>query len=215
MRRAFFFGVVACALGFGATGGLGCSSGDDDSGGTGGTGATGGMASYRNLYVAQVLGGTACLPRPLQADSAGHVPCTMVEARVKSPVCACDGTQGRVPVTDSSVVPNVLSYMQETLQCGAAGTPACSDYCYCELQQFSGGELLTCEGSATDPGTQYGFCYVDPQIDSNADGAPDANPAILADCKDTEKRKLRFLGSDVPASDALVFLTCESATAAD
>jgi hypothetical protein len=199
--------------GLAAAGGFACSSGDDGSGGSGGSG---GSAPFKNVYVNQVRS-AACLPRPIATDETGHVPCNLVEARSRSSAtCACDATQGRSPVTDpTNVVRSVEEYIRNVGMCGAQGTPACSDYCYCELQQFVGSELLACEGSLTDPGTQYGFCYVDPMIDSNGDGTADANPALLAECKDTEKRKLRFLGPGVPASDALVFLTCEGASATD
>jgi hypothetical protein len=157
---------------------------------------------------------TDCLPRPLTVDAAGRVPCNIVEARLTSSGCACDAAEGRVSVTDpTNVVRSVEEYLRNTLACGVQGKPECSDYCYCEIRQFTGADLLTCEGAATDPGTQFGFCYVDPTIDSNGDGAPDANPALLAECKDTQKRSLRFLGPDVPLSDALVFLACEGASA--
>jgi hypothetical protein len=175
----------------------------------------GGTASHKNVYVNEVRAG--CLPRPLVMDETGQVPCGLVEARPKQAAsCTCDAALGRVPVTDpTNVVPSVQEYLHNIGACGAQGQPACSDYCYCELQQFTGAPLLTCEGSATDPGTQYGFCYVDPIIDSNGDGTPDANPALLADCGAAEKRILRFLGPDVPASDALLLLACEGATAAN
>ena len=217
MRQACLFGIASCVFAVTAAGGLGCSSGDDDSGGTGGMGGSGGTAPSKNLYVSQIRGSAGCLPRPLPSDGAGHVPCDIVEARAKtSAACACDRAQGRVAVADATnVIPNVEEYLRNIGECGAQGRPACSDYCYCDIQQFAGDELLVCEGSANDPGTEFGFCYVDPAIDSNGDGTFDANPALLADCKDTEKRMLRFLGADVPASDALAFIACEGATAAD
>jgi len=113
------------------------------------------------------------------------------------------------------VAPAVDEYLRNVGACGTDQTPRCEDRCYCQLVQFSGAELLTCEGAASDPGTQYGYCYVDPQIDSNADGAPDANPALLAECKDTERRKLRFMGAELPAADATVFIACVGQTAAE
>lgn len=211
MRFTCLLGLAFCVSGFGAAGGLGCSSGDDDSGGTGGSG---GSAPFKNVYVNQVGPSAGCLPRPLDPDEAGRVPCSFVEARPTAAGCSCDPAQGRLPVTDATnVVRSVEEYIRNIRECGAQGKPSCSDYCYCELRQFSGAELLTCEGALTDPGTEYGFCYVDPVLDSNGDGTPDANPALLADCKDTEKRKLRFLGPDVPSSDALVLIACEGNTA--
>lgn len=226
MRSACWFGAALCAFGWGATGGLGCSSGDDDSGvtagagglaGTGGAGGTAGTAPRKNLYVSQLRASAGCLPRPFDPDEAGQIPCAIVEARsTASGACVCDAARGRVTVRDvTNVVPAVEEYLRNVGECGAQGRPGCSDYCYCELQQLSGDELLLCEGSVDDPNTTFGFCYVDPAIDSNGDGKPDANPALLAECKDTEKRKLRFLGADVPASDALAFIACEGATAAD
>jgi len=214
MRPAFFLAFVTCALGVGAAGGLGCSSGDDDSGGTGGTGGTAGTAPYQNVYVNQVGTSTTCLPRPLDHDAAGRVPCGLVEARPTSAGCSCDAAQGRAPVTDpTNVVRDVAGYLRNVGECGVQGKPECSDYCYCEIRQFAGADLLTCEGALTDPGTEYGFCYVDPTIDSNGDGTPDANPELFATCKDTDKRMLRFLGPDVPLRDALVLLACEGASA--
>ncbi len=198
--------------------GTGCSSSDDDANGAGGTGGSAGAGSgpTRNVYVNQVGTSGGCLPRPLETGPDGRVSCPFVEARLQSGAAcpACDANPGRTALEDTaSVVPAVQEYMRNIEFCDAAGQPACSDYCYCALQQFSGAELLTCESAATDPGTQYGLCYVDPTVDVNGDGAPDANPVLLADCEASEQRKLRFMGADVPASDGFVFLACPGATA--
>jgi hypothetical protein len=100
--------------------------------------------------------------------------------------------------------------MKNAFLCDQDGAPACDDFCFCDLAQFSGMQLLTCEGAETDPGTQFGFCYVDATVDADGDGQPDGNPALLARCDASARRILRYMGAGVPASDALLFIACES-----
>ena len=34
------------------------------------------------------------------------------------------------------------------------------------------------------------------------------NPALVADCRDTERQIIRFMGNDVPRQKALAFIAC-------
>jgi len=195
-----------------------CGNAGDASGkGTGGA-AGSSAAPSKNLYVAEVRGFGGCLVRPLAPGTDGRISCGLTEAHASggSACPACGASPGRSEVADAAdVVPAVREYLMNVGLCGQDGEPACSDFCYCDLLQFSGAELLTCESSETDPGTQEGFCYVDPAVDANGDGTPDANPALLAKCDTADRRILRYMGTHVPASDGLVFLSCEGATAAN
>jgi hypothetical protein len=91
---------------------------------------------------------------------------------------------------------------------GGAGMSgaACSDWCVCELAQFEGAALSTCQ---TDPSAALppGFCYVD--LTENPDGE-----ALLLDCPDNQKRRLRLLGVAGPdgSDQSHWFLGCTGTT---
>ncbi|HEV8549696.1 MAG TPA: hypothetical protein VGQ57_11725 [Polyangiaceae bacterium] len=190
---------------------MACGSADDDASNSG-TGGTGGAAPPKNVYVNQVRGLGGCLVRPLSPGTDGRIGCSLTEARVSdgSQCPACTASPGRTEVADAkNVVPAVRQVLTNTGECDQDGKPACDDFCFCDLVQFSGEELLTCESSETDPGTQDGFCYVDRTIDANGDGTSDANPALLAMCSVSEPRLLRYMGENLPSSDALLYVACE------
>jgi hypothetical protein len=175
-----------------------------------------------------------CLPRPLDVVSVEHVdsgsadpedlgqvPCFVVEARLAvSGTCAECGA-GRAPLvgTRLALVPAIQDYMRNMGRCDGQALLDCDDYCYCEIQQFTGQELLECLTSGAVAGNLNGYCYVDPeQAAENAlyDGVISTSEqdmialesALVASCKETERRVLRFLGSNVPARDSLAFLSC-------
>ena len=70
----------------------------------------------------------------------------------------------------------------------------------CEIQQFAGGDLNTCQNVATDAGSIYGYCYVD--------ATSQAADTLLADCPESEQQIIRFMGQDVPRPRAVAFIAC-------
>jgi len=178
-----------------------------------------------------------CLPRPLTPDLTGDatsnpdfgkVPCAVVEVRPQQqsapgvysgcpdPTCS---EMGRSALTGerAKVVDAASQFLANEGVCGdATGAVPCDKECYCELTQFTGDELNTCE-TKPDPGTQYGYCYVDPEAATAAgnDALAMGEQALVKDCNPTQRRILRFMGSNVPAKDGLAFIACIGANPGD
>jgi hypothetical protein len=175
-----------------------------------------------------------CLPRPLApattGPDVGKVPCAVVEVRPQTqdstgaftgcpdPNCS---DPGRLPLTGqrTEVVGVAAQYLHDEGLCSnGPGAFPCERKCYCELNQFTGDDLRACE-TMSDPGTLYGYCYVDPAAAAAA--SPDdtallqGEQTLVADCLPTQKRILRFMGDGVPAKDGLAFIACIGATASD
>jgi hypothetical protein len=150
-----------------------------------------------------------CLPRPLVAEN-NEVPCTVVEA-FQPPMgtaCSCTDPGRRALEGDTAKVRGAVEDELKALSlCGGNSGVSCASYCMCEIIQFSGAELDTCQNSETDPMNIYGYCYVDPYADP-----PQGNPALVADCPDTQRQIIRFLGPDVPKPRALGFIACLGAS---
>ena len=203
LRALVVGGVILAAAGCG-------SSGDDDSG----TAGTGGSSTVTNVYISSIRvtpGTPNCLPRPLTVSTDGTIAagCSLIEARATAPDCSCDTAHGRVLLPTGSPVPaSTREFLHNESACDQTGQAACADFCFCALVEFSGNEQHVCQTSVADPGTQYGFCYLDDQYDLNGDGTPDVTPELLAACPASSKRTLRFMGAGVPAPDAMLFVAC-------
>ncbi|HVR21141.1 MAG TPA: hypothetical protein VMS65_15620, partial [Polyangiaceae bacterium] len=151
-----------------------------------------------------------CLPRPLSVEN-DAVPCIVVEsfvspdgAAASDGACDCTNLPGRSVLSDEKkgVIPAVHEELRAGSLCGGKTGVPCANYCMCEIQQFSGGELDACRTVDPDPGTlQYGYCYV-------KEGENGANPTLTADCPNTQTQILRFMGNDVPRPRALAFIAC-------
>jgi hypothetical protein len=174
-----------------------------------------------------------CLPRPLTpaTDGAdvGKVPCAVVEVRPQTqdmngvyqacpdPSCSLPGRTS-LSGERAKVEGAALQYLQSNGICGGKNQIPCDKECFCELDQFTGNDLRTCE-TMSDPGTLYGYCYVDPA--AAAASSPDDTALItgeqqlVKDCLPTQKRILRFMGNNVPAKDGLAFIACIGATPQD
>ena len=140
-----------------------------------------------------------CLPRPFTPEADGQIPCTLVEARLPSPA-GCDCTlPGRSSLGNGEIAGAIQDELTAVSLCGGGTGVSCSDYCMCEIEQFSGAALTTCQSSAAEPATQYGFCYVD---ESTGD------PGLLASCPATQRQIIRFMGEDVPAPRSMAFVAC-------
>jgi hypothetical protein len=143
--------------------------------------------------------GTRCLPRPLEVDESGELPCTLVEATF-SGGCSC-ASAGRSELSGGSVREAVESELELTGYCGGATGISCDQGCFCELEELSGGALDVCRNQPADPGMFSGFCYVDPD---NGLG----NPDLVSGCPATQRRIVRFMGEGLPAVNAQTYLVC-------
>jgi hypothetical protein len=149
-----------------------------------------------------------CLPRPLAPEESGDVPCTVVEAFLPPEGTACECTMPGRRVLEGEkkgVEGAVKDELRALSLCGGSSGVNCDRYCMCEIVQFEGAELNTCQTSATDPMNIYGYCYVD-------GNNPNHNDELVADCPDTQQQIIRFLGPDVPRPRALGFIACLGAS---
>jgi len=143
----------------------------------------------------QVIGGQ-CLTRTLTADSAGQVPCLVIEARnTGGGACTCDGP-ARSFATDEQK-PAIVEAIQEN--------PDTASECYCVINQtLQGAAQTSCQNDVLNP-TAEGWCYVDDTV-----SPPLGNAEIVARCPADEKREVRFVGNGVPALGATTFILCAS-----
>ncbi|NUQ73539.1 MAG: hypothetical protein HUU21_08290 [Polyangiaceae bacterium] len=147
-----------------------------------------------------------CLPRTLTPDAAGQVPCLLLEARrvEESLVGQCNACKelGRQPVSTEH---------QAAVQAAKQDPIAeASDWnCFCEITQVTGDNLVACQDKLENPplnsaGEEVnGWCYVDATTTPYT-----GNPDIVADCPETEKRIIRFVGEGGAKAGATIFITC-------
>ncbi len=152
-----------------------------------------------------------CLPRQLVPEPAtGKVPCAVIEALFPTDgSCNCD-VAGRTPASDT-IREAVIENLTQTGQCGpGTANPNCGGACLCEIKQLEGDQLARCQNEEIlNPNDLYGYCYVDGATDP-----PIGNPDIVAKCKSTERRILRFVdpGNETPRKGAVTFIACIGAS---
>jgi hypothetical protein len=143
-----------------------------------------------------------CLPRPISAEN-GQIPCRVIEARLPTAEgCSC-ALPGRAELSSSATRGAVQDGLTAQGLCGYSSGVACSDYCLCEIEQFAASELDSCQNLSADPGTQSGFCYIEPDRGVGS-------PSLVSSCPATQRQILRFMGSDVPLQGSVPFLVCDS-----
>jgi hypothetical protein len=148
-----------------------------------------------------------CLPRPLEPNDDGSVPCQVIEASAgDGSISSCNCAAPRTKVTDR-VADSVRTKLREYQACGTSGGVPCSSFCFCALPQLSGGALQACQ-NAQQPPDEPGFCYINAQLDEANVGAPE----LVADCSADSKRLIRFVGDEVPAPGSAAFLVCSNAS---
>jgi hypothetical protein len=163
--------------------------------------------------------GEKCLPRALEVDMNGHVPCVVIEARrrdANGSCAACEGpgNEGRAPLSTPTLEPVARGHLKDNGQCDAPGMPACSEFCLCEIEQLSGSDLDRCQSDPQAVTDAQGFCYVDglPRPGERPDSAAlRARAESVEECPATQRRMLRFT-SELPASGAVAFLSCVGKT---
>ncbi|MDI1436621.1 hypothetical protein [Polyangium sorediatum] len=143
-----------------------------------------------------------CLPRSLETDEEGGLPCVLIEARNVQGVCTCDSTKGRlaIPPEHTSLLPRIKS---DPLAASAQWD------CFCMVMQAEEGTARTaCQEDVSDPPLAQGnpvhrWCYVDATA-----SPPVGNPELVSACPETQKRRIRITGDEAFTSPATVFLSC-------
>ncbi len=159
--------------------------------------------------------GDKCLPRKLAPDATtGQVPCRVIEA-LPPDVCATAlPLPGRTVLEGGGIVDEIMKSLETRELCtsdgSVAGASDCQAWCFSEIAQLQGlatGEpLRSCQyGEEAGLGSNVaGYCYVD--ADQGLGSA-----SLLANCPDTQKRLLRFVGADTPRTGAITFYACSGA----
>jgi hypothetical protein len=155
----------------------------------------------------KALGGQ-CLPRTLTPDSSGQVSCIILEAQVSADAAKCNecntSAREQVPANNKPAIA-AASY-----PANPEGNPKWN--CFCEIEQTIGTDLTACQTDTsnvvvnmTDGKNVNGWCYVDATIAS-----PNMVEAakITANCPETEKRLIRFVGAGNPVDGSTLFITC-------
>jgi hypothetical protein len=153
--------------------------------------------------------GNRCLPRALDLQEDGTVPCTLVETLPQPPKDPATGAEQACPRCDINFArkdpdPEVESVVRGQLSieinkpCGASD-PNCTKSCLCEVLQVQQVDrpdkeaaLESCRKNTDVMGVE-GWCYVD-------DNPALSNPELVANCPATQKRLLRFVGRGLGAN---------------
>jgi hypothetical protein len=162
----------------------------------------------------EVLGGQ-CLPRELDIDETGRVPCYVIEAStsLNDPACA---KVGREPV-DDQVAGAVRRQLDTEGYCGNDIGVPCTTVQMCAIHQLTedpGRTECFNEANAKTPG----YCYIDPGKGTlaggqqcDAEGKNCVNP-FTEDCPASGKRKLRFVSgpgdAKIPANGTIMLTAC-------
>lgn len=165
--------------------------------------------------------GVQCLSKGLtRSESTGQVPCTVVEARSKTPWnagapdldCGSSSRLAVEPETQAAVLEDLekagLCYFEETPEGERRGDAECESYQMCLIQQLEAdsaeGEycLNSLGADAGSPG-DAGYCYIDDQ---------QGNPDLLDECGASARQRLRFIYpmTGAPRSGAALFFLCGS-----
>ncbi|MDI3290603.1 hypothetical protein [Polyangium sp. 15x6] len=146
-----------------------------------------------------------CLPRSLEADPEGGLPCVVIEARhVEGGACACDPSEGRgeIPPEHAPLVNLVLSDPQAHRE---------QWNCLCMVMQAEQGAARTaCQEDVSDPplangNPVHGWCYVDA-----AASPPLGNPELVSTCPENQKRRIRIPASTGLGSPGRMFFSCSA-----
>jgi hypothetical protein len=144
-----------------------------------------------------------CLPRPLEVAADGSVPCTLVEVLPgAAAACACDPTRSRSKPS-TLVDQNVRRQLAAATgkPCGV-DDPECRQACLCEVEQIVNEPALSACRNEETPTAAEGWCYV-----ADSDEQHIGNPALVAECRPTERRLLRLVGEG-NQKGALTVISC-------
>lgn len=141
----------------------------------------------------------ACLSTPLKVDANGAVSCEVLEVSAGAGACSCALPGHSEPSRSSATA--LRARLQASLYCGGPGQPSCESLCVCELEQLAPSALPSCQNDAAVAAGLAGFCYVD--ADQKVGDA-----SLVESCPVDRKRRLRFVGSDVPRGASSTYVLC-------
>lgn len=165
-----------------------------------------------------------CLPRELSIEDDGSVPCAVVEAKPSGVGDPLDCTvNGRLPV-EGAVRAGVEAQLRAVSRCDGKSGTSCSTYEMCVIRELlpdetpEGREECLLNDSPAVDNFEPGFCYIDPakvELDEEgnvigypAGGNAEGTNPLVDNCPATERRLLRFVGKDTPASNTVTFVAC-------
>ena len=153
-------------------------------------------------YLAGRLSGALqrCLPRPLDVEADGTLPCRIAESVAGSCDCSAPGRSQPSPELESAV----RVELEREGHCGGDTDTSCSDMCVCEIQQTTGDAQTACQNDEQPLESATGYCYVDSEQGVG-------NAKLVEKCPPTERRTLRFVGADTPRNRAVLFMACSGA----
>jgi hypothetical protein len=143
-----------------------------------------------------------CLPRPLDVELDGSLPCKVAESSPTATGCDCSAPGRAAP--SAALAEAVRDELELAGHCGANADKSCADFCVCEIEQTTGEAQQSCQQDLQFSGAEPGYCYVDPD---NALG----NPELVQNCPSTSRQTLRFVGQDTPRNGAVTFMACSGA----
>ncbi|MGC4091498.1 MAG: hypothetical protein QM756_27190 [Polyangiaceae bacterium] len=141
----------------------------------------------------------ACLAEPVPADASGSIACQVLEVTSGVGGCSCAAAGHATPSASGAAA--IRARLAQSLYCGGTGQPSCDSLCVCALTQLTGSALSACQNDASAPAGSAGFCYLD-------QAASLGSASLLEDCPVDRKRRLRFVGSDVPRPGSASYVLC-------
>lgn len=159
------------------------------------------------------LGGQ-CLPRKLNADPEGNVPCIVLEASHNdNGQVDCSTLPGRQAVDATHKAAIDAAKADPLAPKDANGQVTWNSFC--EIKQLAGkpsdqnSDKYKCQNIPDPtPDGLDGWCYIDA-----AATPPVGDPAIVAKCPPNEQRLVRFVGKGAVQSGATALITCSGDTA--
>jgi hypothetical protein len=139
------------------------------------------------------------LATPLATDNNGAISCDVLEVSAPAGACSCAGP-GRAEPSRSAAA-GLRARLSASLFCGAVGQPSCESLCVCALEQLAAPALESCQNDATVDASLAGYCYIDVEKDRGS-------PALVESCPVDRKRRLRFVGADVPRAASSTYVLC-------
>lgn len=159
-----------------------------------------------------------CLPRELDVDEEGNVPCVVTEVLPGAGTCARAGRADPNP----QVVEAIRKELKESETC-RPDDPDCTQFTICQVLPLRDAGLQEClfDENATNSAQEPGYCYIDPGKGLPGTGAQGAgcdpdhpenctNP-LVETCDATRRRLLRFIGNTrepTPAPGSTTFVAC-------
>jgi hypothetical protein len=141
----------------------------------------------------------ACLATPLAVDANGAVSCDVLEVSGAAGTCSCTGPGRSEPSRAAAAA--LRARLEVSSFCGGAGQPTCESLCVCELEQVATADLEACQNDAAVPVNLSGYCYLD--RDKGLGSA-----SLVESCPVDRKRRLRFVGADVPRAASSTYVLC-------